>query len=189
MAVHGAGDGDGLCRLAGPVAGGFGDRGQVIDEERHDAADAAPGRGPQTVHAQRRIGRNGDGEGATTCIRPVVFDPAGQLALAGARRPQLGGTVERAAYNLEHLGTFPIEDAWVIATTPSELTPLGVEQTRKVTDVLVEASGRPFPDDYICVAQVASFQLWKPAKVESPNAVCPPSGISSSYNASVGWDP
>lgn len=103
------------------------------------------------------------------------------------------GTVERAIYNLDDpADEFPFSDAWVVATSPEALGELGTEQVSSVAAALAETSGRVFPDGYLCVVEVASFQLWRPAdasRAESPAVDCPDPGISSRYDASFGWQP
>jgi hypothetical protein len=101
------------------------------------------------------------------------------------------GTVDRAAYNLENAREFPLEQAWIIATTSDFLGALGIEQTDAVADELLEAGANPFPDGYVCVAEVASFQLWRPASTVASGRPegCPKSDINSHYDASSGWRP
>lgn len=101
------------------------------------------------------------------------------------------GTVDRARYNLDTSKTdFPFEQAWVVATSSDVLTDLGHSQVAMVVDALEAATNRHFPADYRCVAQVASFQIWKPAMTSSDGSNSNCMSITpgtSKYDASSGW--
>lgn len=106
------------------------------------------------------------------------------------------GSIEVARYNINRSADkFPFSTAWVISTATDTLNPTQLSQVSSVAELLSEETGRSFPRDYVCVAQVASFQLWRPGNPSDTNSQHPSRSatcsfdqqIKTNYDASVGW--
>lgn len=96
--------------------------------------------------------------------------PTGTSLILGARPPQSLmlslGDARTAEFNLAlDPDGFSFQDAWISVTSPTKLAGIGGHArstTEHILDLLNERTSLRFPEDYFCVTEIGSIQLWKP---------------------------
>jgi hypothetical protein len=74
------------------------------------------------------------------------------------------GAEAGAEYNLSNwFAGFPSADAWIATTASSALDASARASVARVLQSFSRLSGRSFPSDYVCVAAVGEYRIWRPA--------------------------